>query len=206
MVIGPDDSLSLPKVLRDQLGLKPGDPVRIDVDAAHHSITVSEGSGTTVGAEPLRARNPLVAGRRTSLRLEASVWEALEDIGQREGLSLNALCTQIDRRIAERARRHGTGDGEASVSLALAIRTFVLGYYRHAITKAGRPRSDTGEDLFAGTPLALPPTDEPPEDRTPIRKSIDSLIGIGGTFHRPVPSEDMDDAIRKRAAARFLGE
>ncbi|HEY0836595.1 MAG TPA: AbrB/MazE/SpoVT family DNA-binding domain-containing protein [Azospirillum sp.] len=36
------------------------------------------------------------------------------------------------------------------------------------------------------------------------RYTLDDLIGIGGTFHRPVSQEEMDEAIRRRAAERFL--
>jgi len=64
--------------------------------------------------------NVVVAGHRTSVRLEPAIWEALQDILQREAKTLNQLVTEIDRaRIAS--------------SLAAAIRVFVVRYYRGVI-------------------------------------------------------------------------
>src|SRR5580692_9308085 len=64
--------------------------------------------------------NIVVAGHRTSVRLEPAIWEALEDILRRESKTLNELVTEI-----ERAR--------TASSLTAAIRVFVVRYYRHAI-------------------------------------------------------------------------
>ena len=64
--------------------------------------------------------NVVVAGHRTSVRLEPAIWEALEDILRRESKTLNELVTEI-----ERAR--------TASSLTAAIRVFVVRYYRHAI-------------------------------------------------------------------------
>jgi predicted DNA-binding ribbon-helix-helix protein len=64
--------------------------------------------------------NVVVAGHRTSVRLEPAIWEALQDILQREAKTLNQLVTEIDRaRIAS--------------SLTAAIRVFVVRYYRGVI-------------------------------------------------------------------------
>ena len=64
--------------------------------------------------------NVVVAGHRTSVRLEPAIWDALQDILQREAKTLNQLVTEIDRaRIAS--------------SLAAAIRVFVVRDYRDAI-------------------------------------------------------------------------
>ncbi|CAO3423839.1 hypothetical protein [Azospirillum doebereinerae] len=204
MVIGPDDSLSLPKALRDQIGLKPGDPVRVEVDPLG-SVTLSEGAGVAGGAESLRSQNIMIDGQRISLRLEHSIWDALEDIGRREKLSLNQLCTAIKTRADEQARQRGQSP-EEGMMLSSAARLFVVSYYRHAVTKAETRRPDHGNDLFAGTPFAQPLPAPASENRPSPRKSIDALIGIGGTFHRAVSSEEMDDAVHKRAAARFLGK
>lgn len=43
LVVGPDGELSLPETVRDALGLKPGDVVRVEVDPAGHSLTMSKG-------------------------------------------------------------------------------------------------------------------------------------------------------------------
>ena len=44
----------------------------------------------------LFSRNVKVNGRRTSMRLEGEIWEALEEISERENLTINELCSQID--------------------------------------------------------------------------------------------------------------
>jgi len=93
--VGPNGEIALPQEVRDQLGLKPGDRVRIDVDPARHTAVLVAEAGETVP--------------------EAAAPE--------------------------------------------------------------RPRK---------------------------RYTLDDIIGMGGTFHRPVSVEEMDEAIRQRAAERFL--
>jgi predicted DNA-binding ribbon-helix-helix protein len=75
-------------------------------------------------ASSLVARNVTVAGRRTSVRLEPSMWEALREISRRESKSVNELVTEIDQR-------------RAASSLTGAIRVFLLGYFRDAALEAG---------------------------------------------------------------------
>lgn len=72
----------------------------------------------------LSTRNVTVAGRRTSMRLEPEMWEALAEISRREGRSLNDLCTEVNR------RRTATG-------LTAAMRTYALNYFRAAATEEG---------------------------------------------------------------------
>jgi predicted DNA-binding ribbon-helix-helix protein len=69
-------------------------------------------------------RNVVVAGRRTSVRLEPTMWEALTEIARRRGQSVHQLVTEIDRdRIAS--------------SLTAAIRVYIVDYYRAAADGAG---------------------------------------------------------------------
>ncbi|HYM01558.1 MAG TPA: ribbon-helix-helix domain-containing protein [Stellaceae bacterium] len=81
-------------------------------------------------AEPPRAtstlinRNITVAGRRTSIRLEPQMWDALHQICRREAATLNEIVTEIERR-------------RAASSLTAAIRVFVLSYFRAAATDEG---------------------------------------------------------------------
>lgn len=79
----------------------------------------------------LSSRNIMVVGRRTSMRLEAVMWEALEDICQRENFSVNTLCTMIDR-----TRKGG--------SLTAAIRVYLLGYFRAAANESGHAAAGHG--------------------------------------------------------------
>jgi predicted DNA-binding ribbon-helix-helix protein len=39
--------------------------------------------------------NVVIAGRRTSCRLDAPTWSALGDVARREGVSVNELCSEI---------------------------------------------------------------------------------------------------------------
>ncbi|MBV9552601.1 MAG: ribbon-helix-helix domain-containing protein [Alphaproteobacteria bacterium] len=61
--------------------------------------------------------NVVVAGRRTSVRLEPLMWEALRDIARERDLPLNDLVTEID-------------SGRSASSLTAAIRVYIVGYYR----------------------------------------------------------------------------
>ncbi|AWK86376.1 hypothetical protein DEW08_09090 [Azospirillum thermophilum] len=72
----------------------------------------------------LVCRNVKVSGRRTSLRMEPYIWESLKEICEREGMTLNEICTQIDQR-----------KGEAN--LTASIRVFIVSYYRTAIGVRG---------------------------------------------------------------------
>jgi predicted DNA-binding ribbon-helix-helix protein len=71
-----------------------------------------------------QVRNIKLAGRRTSLRLESEFWDALDEIVEREGSSLSALCEKI------RGRR-------TAANLTAAVRLFVLRYFRSAATENG---------------------------------------------------------------------
>ena len=107
------------------------------------AATVGPAKGRTApGASTLVNRNVTIGRRRTSLRLEPAMWDALEEICRREEMSPHELCAMIDER-----RR--------SSSLTAAIRVFIVNYYRAAATEAGhasighgalyKTRSRTGE-------------------------------------------------------------
>jgi len=81
--------------------------------------TVERRDGST-----LINRNVIVERRRTSLRLEPAMWDAMAEICRREEVSLHDLCTLIDR------RRHAS-------SLTAAIRVFIVAYFRAAATEEG---------------------------------------------------------------------
>lgn len=75
-------------------------------------------------ASTLINRNVTVAGRRTSMRLEPAMWDALQQLCQREGKTLNELVTEIDRQRSES-------------SLTAAIRVYLLRYFCAAATDEG---------------------------------------------------------------------
>lgn len=64
-------------------------------------------------------RNVWVRSRRTSLRMEPEIWSALEEIAQRESMTLNALISVIDE---QRGQSTLTG----------AVRIHALVYFRNA--------------------------------------------------------------------------
>jgi predicted DNA-binding ribbon-helix-helix protein len=87
----------------------------------------------------LFSKNVVINGFRTSLRMEAEIWEALDEICVRERMSLNELCSLIEVHRTEASR----------TSL---IRTFIVAYLRAAAT---RPRSRSrkswiGRSILAG--------------------------------------------------------
>jgi predicted DNA-binding ribbon-helix-helix protein len=67
----------------------------------------------------LPIRNVVVAGHRTSVRLEPVMWQALRDIAREQGVGLNDLVTEI-------ALRRG------GLSLTAAIRVYIVDFYRAA--------------------------------------------------------------------------
>jgi predicted DNA-binding ribbon-helix-helix protein len=84
----------------------------------------------------LMVRNIVIAGRRTSVRLEADTWQALCDIARRHATSVNEICTLVARR-------------RAGSSLTAALRACTLRYFRIA---AGRIVHDA-----AGLPPGVRP-------------------------------------------------
>ncbi len=82
--------------------------------------------------------NVVVAGHRTSVRLEPELWDALAAICKRERLTLNDLCTRIDRlrrasvarALALKARRGKSAGPVRRPSLTSAMRVHVVVYFR----------------------------------------------------------------------------
>jgi len=68
--------------------------------------------------------NVVVAGHRTSVRLEPVMWEALQEIARRQETNINQLVTEIDRR-------------RKSSSLTAAIRVYIVDFYRSAAAAQG---------------------------------------------------------------------
>lgn len=64
------------------------------------------------------SRSVTVAGRRASLRLEATIWDGLKEIAQTDGKTLNDLCSEI---------HEGRTDG---IPFATSVRVYVLNYFR----------------------------------------------------------------------------
>ncbi len=65
-------------------------------------------------------KNIVVAGHRTSMRLEPEMWDALSEICTREKSSIKDICTLID-------------SSRGPTSLTSAVRVFILAYFRLAV-------------------------------------------------------------------------
>jgi predicted DNA-binding ribbon-helix-helix protein len=69
----------------------------------------------------LLSRNVRIHNRRTSVRLEPKMWEALKEIARAEGCSIHDLCGAV----------HDMKEVEASFTASL--RVFLMEYYRAAV-------------------------------------------------------------------------
>ncbi|MFQ5783558.1 MAG: ribbon-helix-helix domain-containing protein [Alphaproteobacteria bacterium] len=80
-------------------------------------------------------RNVVVNGRRTSVRLEPQMWDALREIARREGRTMHDVCSEV-----EATRRTST--------LTAGLRVFILSYFREAATTEGHVRAGHGDRLW----------------------------------------------------------
>ena len=84
------------------------------------------------GRSTLISRNITVLGRRTSVRLEPEMWNALREIARRERCRIHDICSLIQKRK------------NPDTSLTAAIRVFLMLYYRAAATDDGHSRAGHG--------------------------------------------------------------
>jgi predicted DNA-binding ribbon-helix-helix protein len=80
----------------------------------------------------LISRNITVLGRRTSVRLEPEMWNALREIARRENCKIHDICSLIHMRK------------NPDTSLTAAIRVFLMLYFRAAATEDGHKRAGHG--------------------------------------------------------------
>ncbi|MBI4031383.1 MAG: ribbon-helix-helix domain-containing protein [Proteobacteria bacterium] len=80
----------------------------------------------------LVSRNITVLGRRTSVRLEPEMWNALREIAKREQCRIHDICSLIQMRK------------NPNTSLTAAIRVFLMLYYRAAATEEGHVKAAHG--------------------------------------------------------------
>jgi predicted DNA-binding ribbon-helix-helix protein len=80
----------------------------------------------------LAIHNVVVAGRRTSVRLEPVMWEALQDIARQRKVTTNDLVTVIAAQ-------------QTASSLTAAIRVYILDFYRTAALRLDQSREHSGE-------------------------------------------------------------
>jgi predicted DNA-binding ribbon-helix-helix protein len=77
-------------------------------------------------------RNIVAGSGRTSMRLEPELWNAVEEICERQGISLGELVRQAER-------SSGPESGRTS-----AVRVFALSYFRNAATEHGHEAAGHG--------------------------------------------------------------
>jgi predicted DNA-binding ribbon-helix-helix protein len=90
-------------------------------------------TGTEQEKRTLVGRNIKVLGRRTSVRLEQEMWNALREIARREQCNVHDMCSLIQLR-----KNPGT-------SLTAALRVFLMLYYKAAATEDGHSRAGHGQ-------------------------------------------------------------
>lgn len=103
------------------------------MNKAMSALSVQESCVTGARSKSsLISRNVTVSGRRTSVRLEQEMWNALRDIARREKCTIHDICSLVDLRRS------------VSTSLTAAIRVFLMLYYRAAATEEGHRRAGHG--------------------------------------------------------------
>lgn len=81
----------------------------------------------------LVSKNITILGNRTSVRLEPEMWRAIHDIATKEGCSIHELCSLVYLRKDD------------NTTLTVAIRVFLMLYYRAAATTEGHERAGHGD-------------------------------------------------------------
>lgn len=76
----------------------------------------------------LVSRNVVVLGKRTSMRLEPKMWEALTEISNYERCSIGQICSYIALQKSSNA------------PLTAATRVFLMLYYKKAVTQESREK------------------------------------------------------------------
>jgi predicted DNA-binding ribbon-helix-helix protein len=99
-----------------------------------------------LGSSRLVNRNVTALRGRTSMRLEPELWEALEEICRREKLTLGELVKRVEQ------FEHPGGRTSA-------VRVYVLGYFRDAVSEQGHRAA--GHGALAADPAEQPwPADQ----------------------------------------------
>lgn len=96
----------------------------LDLDAASKKDTTFRST--------LISKNICIGDKRTSIRLEPEMWQALKDIARREKCSVNEVCTLVF--LCKRSMS----------SLTASIRVFLMLYYRAASTEEGHIQAGHG--------------------------------------------------------------
>lgn len=118
-------------------------------------------------SNPLVLRNVVVNDRRTSMRLEATMWSLLDEIAEREGLLIGEIVSIIELRTKDRWIE--------AVNLSSAVRIFVVEYYRSAATEEGH--------RFAGHGLGQPFEPQPTQASSTTPRAARRRSAAAGDAH-----------------------
>ena len=106
----------------------------------------------------LIARNVTCGSRRTSIRLELSMWDALAAVGDREAVSLSHIVTVVAAFKAP------------SLTLTAAVRVFLVEYFRAATTEGGHLRAGHGRGALADLAERIGKAQLPPHVDTALER------------------------------------
>lgn len=99
----------------------------------------------------LISHNVTISGRRTSVRLEEYMWDALKEICTRENISIHEFCSRVEERRQESA-------------LTAAIRVAITAYYREGMKQLSQRAESNASGRNSPALAATRDDDEPPTD------------------------------------------
>ncbi len=73
----------------------------------------------------------MVNGKRTSVRLEPAMWDALVEIGRRDSRTVHEIFSEVDRDRPES-------------TLTASLRVHIMSYFREAATAEGHSQAGHG--------------------------------------------------------------
>ena len=88
-------------------------------------------------------KNVFVGPRRTSVSLEIQVWDALDDVCYREEVTIDEICSDLNRR-------------RLSSSMSSSLRMFLLIYYRYMAEVLQRRKRSRSPGLAQRPPVLFP--------------------------------------------------
>tara|TARA_R110002096_G_scaffold90764_8_gene205686 strand:- start:1090 stop:1947 length:858 start_codon:yes stop_codon:yes gene_type:complete len=86
-------------------------------------------------ASRLAMRSVTINGRRTTMRLEPSMWNAIRRIAEDQSLSVNQICSKIDSSRGE-------------MSMTAAVRSYIVSYLQQVPTQADQASAPQSIDMI----------------------------------------------------------
>ena len=89
----------------------------------------------------MRTFNVRVSGHRTTVRMEPEIWDAFNEICQREDCTLDDICASLNK---VRGRS----------SLASALRVFIVTYFRRLVAEVGHAKAGHRDAAMRARPAS----------------------------------------------------